>query len=203
MKTQDAMPATRVRLDPDERREQILRAALDAFHTQGYGQTSIRDLSEAVGMSIAGMYHYFATKEDILFALIDASVNRLLIALTTARDSVKKPEARLRAMLAATVRTVVENRAEIRILIDNADKLTAERQEQIRLKRREGVLMMRAELEALQARGKLKKLDLNVITFALNGMANWIYYWYDPAGAVNVEKLTDQLAEIFFRGVFK
>ncbi len=204
MKNNDPTTATtRLRLDPDERHEQILRAALDAFHTKGYGQTSVRDLAESVGMSIAGMYHYFATKEDLLFAIIDTSVNRLLTALTAARDSATDPEARLRAMLAATIRIVVENRAEIRILIDNADKLPTKRQEQIRLKRREGLLMVRREIEVLQARGQLKKLDVNVATFALNGMANWIYYWYSAEDAITPLELTEQLAEIFFRGIFK
>ncbi len=193
----------RVRLDPDERREQILQAALEAFHAKGFGQTSIRDLAEAVGMSIAGMYHYFATKDDILFAIIESGVDRLLAELQAARDSAETPEARLRAMLAATIRVVVENRAEIRIQLDNADKLAPERRAAIRAKQRESALMVRAELERLQAAGRLKDLNLSVATFAANGMANWIYYWYEPDGPVDMETLTNQLAEIFFHGILK
>jgi len=194
---------TRVRLDPDERREQILKVALESFHTQGFGQTSVRDLAGAVGMSISGMYHYFDTKDDILFAIIDAAVDRLLAELKAARDSTETPEDRIRAMLAATVRVVVENRAEIRVQIDNSDKLLPERQEIIRAKQRESALMVRAELERLQAAGQLKELDLNVVTFALNGMANWVYFWYNPDGPVDVEALTDQLAETLFHGILK
>lgn len=196
-------PQARLRLDPDVRREQILRAAIEAFHVKGYGQTSVRDLAEATGMSIAGMYHYFATKDDILFAILETSVDHLLAEVTAARDSAETPEARLRAMLAATVRIVVENRAEIRILIDNADKLAPERREAIRAKQRESALMVRAELERLQSDGRLKGLDLGVATFALNGMANWVYYWYDPEGPVSIEALADHLAEIFFRGILR
>lgn len=198
----EATPS-RVRLAPDERREQILQAALEAFHTKGFGQTSVRDLAAATGMSIAGMYHYFDTKDDILFAIIDAAVDRLLAELKAARDSTETPEDRIRAMLAATVRVVVENRAEIRVQIDNSDKLLPERQEIIRAKQRESALMVRAELERLQAAGQLKELDLNVVTFALNGMANWVYFWYNPDGPVDVEALTDQLAEILFHGILK
>ncbi len=192
-----------LRLNPNERREHILRAALEAFHTKGYGQTSVRDLADAVGMSIAGMYHYFAAKDDILFAIIESAVDRLLAELTAARDSAETPEARIRTMLGATVRVVVENRAEIRIQLDNADKLAPERRETIRDRLRESVRMVRAEFEQLQVAGQLEELDLNVVTFALYGMANWVYHWYDPDGPVEMETLTDQLAEILFHGVLK
>lgn len=206
MKT-DPVPknaAPRVRLDPQERREQILNAALEAFHVKGYGQTSMRDLGTAVGMSVAGMYHHFPTKEDILFAIIDNSVDRLLVSLEGARLSAESPEARLRAMLAETVRIVIEHRAEIRILIDNADKLPPERQEQIRDKRSKSALIVRAELERLRAAGRLsEKLDLNVITFSINGMANWVYHWYRPDGRMGVGELTDQMAEILLNGILR
>ncbi len=195
--------SSRLRLAPDERREQILQAARDTFHTKGYGQTSVRDLAEAVGMSIAGMYHYFSAKDEILFAILEASVDRLLAEQKAARNSAETPEARLRAMLAATVRVVVEQRAAIRILIDNADRLPPERREIIRAKQHESALMARAELERLQAAGKLRDVNLNVATFALNGMANWIYYWYHPDGAVNPEVLAEQFAAIFFHGIFE
>lgn len=191
-------------MDPEERREQILNAALEAFHVKGYGQTSVRDLGTAVGMSVAGMYHYFSTKEDILFAIIDNSVDRLLVGLESARRSADSPEDRLRAMLAETVRIVIEHRAEIRILIDNADKLPPERQEQIREKRSKSAWIVRQELERLRAAGRLSEhLDLNVITFSINGMANWVYHWYRPEGPMGVRELTDQMAEIFLHGILK
>lgn len=203
MKTDGHTSPTRVRLGADERREQILKAALEAFHTKGYGQTSVRDLADSVGMSIAGMYHYFATKDDILFAILETSVDHLLSELTQARDSEETPEARIRAMLAAMIRVVVDDRASIRVLIDNADKLPPERAGMIRAKQRQGALMVRAELECLQKMGRLKPLDLNVITFAVNGMANWAYYWYDPDGPVDTVTLTEQFAEVFLHGVMK
>ncbi|MHB8867661.1 MAG: TetR/AcrR family transcriptional regulator [Thermoleophilia bacterium] len=195
---------SRVRLDPEERREQILTAALEAFHAKGYGQTSMRDLGNAVGMSVAGMYHYFSTKEDILFAIIDNSVDRLLVGLEDARKSAESPEDRLRAMLAETVRIVIEHREEIRILIDNADKLPRDRQDQIREKRAHSAAIVRAELERLRAAGRLgEHLDLNVITFSINGMANWVYHWYRPEGPMGVRELTDQMADIFLHGILK
>lgn len=193
----------RVRLNPDKRREQILHAALDAFHTKGYGETSMRDLADAVNVNIASIYHYFGSKDDLLFAILETAVDRLLMELQAARDSAETPEERLRAMLAATIRVVVGQRAEIRILIDNADRLPPDHRQIIRAKQRESALLARAELERLQAAGRLKDLDLNVATFTLNGIANWIYYWYHPDGPVNIETLTDQLAEIFFHGILK
>lgn len=194
---------SRQRLDPDDRWEKILSAATESFHTKGFGQSSMRELARDVGLSVAGLYHYVEAKDDLLFAIIDSAVSQLLAELKEARKSTSAPEERIRALLAATVHVVVENRAEIRIQIDNTDKLAPARRAIIRDKQRECMMMVRNELERLRASGRLQNLDINVLTFALNGMANWIYYWYHPDGPVDVETLVEQLGTVFFHGILK
>jgi len=55
-------------------RDEILDAAAELFTTHGYTGTSTRKIAEAVGIRQASMYHYFATKDDILAALLDTTV---------------------------------------------------------------------------------------------------------------------------------
>ena len=55
-------------------REEILDAAAELFCRHGYTGTSTRMIAEAVGIRQASMYHYFTTKDDILAALLDATV---------------------------------------------------------------------------------------------------------------------------------
>lgn len=187
----------------DGRREDILRAALESFHTEGYSQTSVRALAEATGLSVAGLYYHFKTKEQILFTIIDGLRDQLLADIRTARDAWKTPEERLVAMLTATVRLVLARRAEIRVQLDNLDRLAPELQEIVQEKARESTKIVRAELESLQQADKLGDFDVNLVTYTLFGMTNWVYYWYDPQGPLSAEKLIDQLVRMLLHGIMK
>lgn len=190
--------------ETDSRKEQILRAAANLYHVKGYGQSSMRDLADAVGISIAGLYYYFSSKDDIVYAILEGAVDDLLANLQAARDSSNEPEQRVLAMLLANIPLVVNKRAEFRIMLDMLDRLPPDRQAVIRKKQREAVLIMRTELQQLQAKGQIDSdLDLNALTLLLNGMINWLYFWYKPNGRLNLNELAELMARIFFHGVEK
>ena len=54
----------------DETRQRILDVAVDLFIEQGYAGTSVRDISERLGMTKGSLYYHFASKEDVLNALV-------------------------------------------------------------------------------------------------------------------------------------
>ncbi|RHW28469.1 TetR/AcrR family transcriptional regulator [Nocardioides immobilis] len=56
----------------------ILEAALQVFAAKGYHGTTIRELAAAAGLSVAGLYHHYASKQDILFALVTSVMTDLL-----------------------------------------------------------------------------------------------------------------------------
>src|SRR2546427_292590 len=62
----------------EARRIEIRRAAADLFEANGYFETSVNDIAELLGMSKATIYHYFSSKEEILFSIHDAFTTRLL-----------------------------------------------------------------------------------------------------------------------------
>lgn len=55
-------------------RDEILDAAAELFTQHGYANTSTRRIADAVGMRQASLYHHFATKDDILDALLAGTV---------------------------------------------------------------------------------------------------------------------------------
>lgn len=54
------------------KREEILEAALDVVAAHGYRGASVREIADAVGLSPAGLLHYFGTKEDLFLAILRA-----------------------------------------------------------------------------------------------------------------------------------
>ncbi|WP_456284761.1 TetR/AcrR family transcriptional regulator [Microbacterium sp. JZ70] len=65
------MPAPkRVRIDAEERKRQILDAAIRTFGRQGYRQGALKDIAAEVGISLQGVLHHFGTKEALLAATL-------------------------------------------------------------------------------------------------------------------------------------
>jgi AcrR family transcriptional regulator len=60
-----------------KRREEILEASLDLFSVQGYRGTPIADIAAKVGLSVAGLLHYFSSKEVLLAAVLTRRDNSL------------------------------------------------------------------------------------------------------------------------------
>jgi AcrR family transcriptional regulator len=84
-------------------REQILDAAAELFTTQGYANTSTRRIAEAVGVRQASLYHHFATKDDILDALLAGTVDEpLRLAAELLAESGPAPQ-RLYTLVVADV----------------------------------------------------------------------------------------------------
>ena len=65
----------------------ILEAALQAFSEHGYHGTTTRDLAQRSGLSVPGVYHYYPSKQDILFELMTVIIDELLTRSHQALDT--------------------------------------------------------------------------------------------------------------------
>src|SRR4029453_12849682 len=77
--------------------ERILRAAIGLFRERGYHGSSMRTLARALRMEAASLYYHFASKQDILFAILDRTLDDLLDGVGRAVAAVARPPAPLRA----------------------------------------------------------------------------------------------------------
>ncbi|MBI4561994.1 MAG: helix-turn-helix transcriptional regulator, partial [Candidatus Rokubacteria bacterium] len=68
----------------EDRYPTIIQAALEAFARRGYHQASIREIARAADLSLAGLYHYVRGKDELLFLVIDRSLDGLLAKLDAA-----------------------------------------------------------------------------------------------------------------------
>jgi AcrR family transcriptional regulator len=93
------MPAKVLRWErrPDERPSELLEAALRIFAERGYANTRLEDIAAAVGVTKGTIYHYFATKEDLLLQAIEDSHERAFLPLEDVVRSRRGP-------LSATIR---------------------------------------------------------------------------------------------------
>src|SRR3954469_22234545 len=106
----------RPRTGPDpERRRQVVDAAAEVFLERGYDATSMQHIADAVDLRKASLYHYVASKEDVLFELIDRSLTVANEAVAEFADDDGDPADRLVGFIGAHVRFVRDNLPKFRI----------------------------------------------------------------------------------------
>jgi len=184
----------------DRRRENLLAVAARVFAARGYDRTTMRDLSRASHMSLAGMYYYVRGKEDLLFEIQRGCFERVREGAERALAEAAGPEERLQAFIRHHVQFFATHMDEMKVLSHEAESLTGAPLEEVRRQKRAYVDLCEALLERLDEQNGGERVNRHVATYALFGMMNWIYTWYDPAGSVGVEELADSIRRLFLNG---
>src|SRR5438552_5605329 len=201
----------------DQKLELILRTAARIFAEKSYHSTSMRDISRATGVSLAGLYHYCKSKEELLFLIQDHCFGRVLESLEQRTRGLDDPFEKLRIFIDNHLSFFAANMAEMKVLSHEAESLAGDLHEHVSTRKRQYTRTARKILSEVQQtvgsgsesrpprrNGQLKKpakpVDLTVATYALFGMMNWIYNWYDPRGKLSVSQLVDNITRLFLGG---
>src|SRR5580704_648949 len=83
----------------DRRLAKVLQYAAEIFCDKGYEGASMRDLSRAAGMSLAGLYHYFASKEELLYLIQKHTFRTIIERLQPRLEGATDPEERIRIFI--------------------------------------------------------------------------------------------------------
>jgi AcrR family transcriptional regulator len=182
----------------DERLDHLLGQAARVFAERGYHSTSMRDLAAASGMSLAGMYYYVHGKEDLLLLIQERCFAGVLEGARAAIDGEADPMERLRAFIRHHIAYFASHMAEMKVLSHEANALSGEVRRKVNAIKRRYVDLLESLLKDAAPEGA--PVDRSAAAYILFGMMNWIYNWYDPAGALDPERLADLIARIFLGG---
>lgn len=91
---------------PLDRREVILDRAADLFARQGVAATTVREIADAVGILSGSLYHHFASKDDIVDAIVGSFMADLVGRYDAVLASTDDAAQRLRGLVAASLATV-------------------------------------------------------------------------------------------------
>ncbi len=184
----------------DDRLEHLLATAADIFAANGFHSTTMRDLSRATEMSLAGMYYYVEGKDELLYLIQERCFTEVVTGARAAIAAETDPRERLRRFIRHHVGFFTAHMAEMKVLSHEAESLSGARWETINRLKRSYVDLLLSLLDAARPEGT-SSIDRRVAAFALFGMMNWIYTWYDPEGSVAPDRLADQMAELFLHGI--
>ena len=185
----------------DQKLEFILRTAARIFAEKSYHSTSMRDISRATNVSLAGLYHYCKSKEELLFLIQDNCFGRVLERLEQRLESVEDPVTKLGIFIENHLSFFAANMSEMKVLSHEAESLRGDLYTHVSTRKDTYTKLARKILGEVQESQKSKQpIDLTVATYALFGMMNWIYNWYDPQGKLKVSDLSSNLLKLFLNG---
>src|SRR5438093_1780515 len=187
----------------DEKLRQILKTSAKIFAEKGFHRTSVRDISRATRMSLAGLYYYFTTKEELLYLIQERCFLTLLQRWEQAATARTDVRTRIRGFAENHLSFFLHNMHEMKVMAHEDESLTGEFNDKILVLKRRYVKVIMDLIEELQEQEDGKGIDLRVATFSLFGMMNWIYTWYQPKRDLPLRQLMEQMLRIYFFGILK
>src|SRR6202050_759823 len=197
-KRHSAAPAPSTRFD--RRLSEILTHATNVFCEKGYAGASMRDLSRASGMSLAGLYYYFESKERLLFLIQKHTFSTVVEHLKGRLEGVSDPEQQIRIFILNHLDYFLANPANMKVLSHEAEALKNGFASEVAAIKREYYRICVGLLDQLKSDRGLQ-FPTRIAVLSLFGMMNWIYTWHNPRVDADAEQLAREMSDIFLRGV--
>ena len=178
----------------------ILTNAARLFSAQGYMRASIADLADACKLSRGALYHYFDSKEAILFAILDAHIREMIAHVEGAMAAGGPTLTQFRNVIRAVVEVNAKSPHEQRVLIHDLSFLNEDEQQAIKKLERQLVDIVTDLLVTLDAEGKIVRRTKKIYTMILFGIINYTYTWYDPKGGMGPQEFADTAVDLFLNG---
>jgi len=184
----------------DQRLAKILIHATDVFYEKGYEGASMRDLSRASGMSLAGLYHYFESKEKLLYLIQKHTFSTIVQRLRQRMEGVTDPEERIRIFILNHLEYFLANQKAMKVLSHEDDVLKNGYGSEIAGIKREYYRICVSLMDELK---RAQGLDFSsrIAVLSLFGTMNWIYTWYNPKVDANAQELAGRMGDMFLQGI--
>jgi AcrR family transcriptional regulator len=184
------------------RREQILQAAQKLFADQGFRETNLNDVATQLGFRRQAVYHYFRSKEDILYELIDRAGQAIVASATPTLESGLPPADTLAEVVRNHVRQLLRNIDIFRIQFTELSKLAGDRADMLRRDIAAYVRRIADIIEAGQKDGTFTDVPPLTQALLILGMCNGTTEWYNAARSrLSIDEVADYAARMALSGV--
>ena len=187
--------------DYNERRQHILDKAAGLFAAEGFHKASMSSIARACDTSKSSLYHYFPSKEDILYAVMHDHTELLLKIADQAMAQEGSPQEQLLAVTKAFMEVYVTAQSRHVVLLNELGSLPAQEHDTIVTLQNNIIDRIQTILEkvepGLKKRAKLRR----PIAMIFMGMINWTYAWFDADGPVTPNEFADLVVKVLLDGL--
>lgn len=195
---------SRTRPSTLRKRDQVLDAATALIAERGFEATSMRDVCHALGMSLAGLYHYVRGKEELLFQIQYRTFSALLESQERTSADATTSDERFRRLLVGHLAFFGAHRNELKVCTYELESLHGEMYQVTEELRRRYYQLMTDAIAAVMgddhsADGRSRRArHASLFVF---GMLNWIFMWYDAERHGPAEQVGDEMLDMVLNGI--
>jgi AcrR family transcriptional regulator len=190
-------------IETGARRREIDQVASELFHANGYAGTSVRDIAKALDIQAASMYAHVASKEDVLWSIVDSAAAAFERAAdqALADAGTGDPVDRLAALVEGHVEVVTADPQRSSVFVTEWRHLSADRRARIGARRDAYEHRFRELIRDGTSTGAFRATDdALAATFLLTAL-NGIAAWYRPGGRLSADRIADHYVDLALRAL--
>jgi AcrR family transcriptional regulator len=183
-------------------KERLLRVATRLFARHGFEGTSVQDIVDAAGVTKGAMYHYYGSKDDLLYEVYHQLLTMQMSHLTDIVKGSGTAAERLREAAIDVVESSLANLDDMIVFFRSLHMLPDDRQTQIRAERRAYHDVFRGLVEEGMAAGVFRtEVSADVVVHYFLSTVNQLGSWFRPDGALAPRQVGEQYAELLLGGL--
>ena len=192
---------TRVRADDYEHKKKaILDSAVALIAGKGFDGATMIDVAHACGTSKSHVYHYFSSKEDLLYAIVKEHITEQVAVLSAIVREPRPAAERFSRFVSAFVQEGAKSRDHHLVLMNDIKFLPAAQREDVRKMELELMHLMVGLLRELNPERMAQAKVRTPYALLLFGMVIWTFTWYEKTGAISPAELAERISELFLDG---
>jgi AcrR family transcriptional regulator len=182
--------------------DEIIAAAARVFRTKGYHAATVQDIADEVGILKGSLYHHLASKEDLLYLTVKEPIARMYQTMgEIVAIDLPAPE-KLRRAILAHVEAFDQHYPHLFVYLREREEMKRRFRELIKLSPKQYERFWQQILREGIKSGEFRAdLDVQVVSYGLLGMLNWLYQWYRPQGRLSVREVAEQFTAIALSGL--
>lgn len=182
-------------------RTKIVEESIKQFEVNGFTSTSIVDITKAIDVTKGTFYYYFESKEKLLMEIHLMYIQNLLEKQNALVQQPISNKQKLYSIVHLLLQSMLTDGASGRVFFREMRHLKAENEKEIIQYRKKFRITIENVLEDGMTRREFKIGNTKILALAILGVTNWSYQWYDAAGEVSIQELTDTFMGMILTGI--
>ncbi|MGB6408069.1 MAG: TetR/AcrR family transcriptional regulator [Planococcus donghaensis] len=183
-------------------KNKIKQTSILLFEKKGFTETSIQDIVGELGVTKGTFYYYFGSKEQLLMDIHIGYIDKLLERQRAIRQEYPSSRMKLEQLIALLIADIANHGPSGKVFFREMRHLDKDNAVKVKKKRES----FRKNLEEIISEGIAKQefregLEPEMVAFAILGVTNWSYQWFNPSGKVSADQLAQIYSDLILHGI--
>jgi len=185
------------------KRAVIIVESAKLFREKGFGNATMRDIAEQVGMEAASLYNHIDNKDDILFAICQSVAEEYVLDLNTIEASSATVVSKLESIISSQIRVVSTNPNGVSVINHEWKYLSEKKRKEFFVQRRDYESRIEAIINTGVANSELIPVNAKIAMLTLLSSIRWVEFAVKATPNATFEQIEHQIKTVILSGIIK